>query len=130
MKNFIVFMNGAHRIVKSNRPQGDWGVYVICEAPEGEEIEWLDIVDNVDEASGAVVGKKAIVNQTKKDSIISIRQNTAIAIEYISLRVAEYPPVTDQLDAIYKKEHLGDSTEYDTIAAKIEEIKAKYPKPE
>jgi len=59
-----------------------------------------------------------------------IQQNIELATEYIRKRQLEYPPVGDQLDALYKKEHLGDSTEYDAIAAKIAEVKAKYPKPE
>ena len=48
--------------------------------------------------------------------------------DYKHKRLIEYPSIGDQLDAIYKKLHLNDSTDWDQIAAKISEVKAKYPK--
>lgn len=42
--------------------------------------------------------------------------------DYISLRAAEYPPLSEQLDIIY---HQG----IDAWKAVIASIKAKYPKP-
>ena len=48
--------------------------------------------------------------------------------DYRISRVKEYPQVSDQLDALYKKFHLGDSSEYDDLCKKISEIKTKYPK--
>ena len=45
-------------------------------------------------------------------------------------RSREYPSIGDQLDAIYKKLELNDSTDWDVIAAKIDAVKKKHPKPE
>lgn len=50
--------------------------------------------------------------------------------EYVTKRLAEYPSIGDQLDAIYKMLHLTESEEYNEIANQIEAIKHKYPKPE
>ena len=45
--------------------------------------------------------------------------------EYQRLRAPEYPPIADQLDAIWKG---GDA--YEIMLAKVMAIKDKYPKPE
>jgi len=42
-------------------------------------------------------------------------------------RIAEYPAIGEQLDAIYKRDVLGDSTQWDVVAAAITAVKAKYP---
>jgi len=102
----------------------------ICEAPEGEDAEWLDVEDIISEFTNEVIGKRAVVNQAKKDSIMSLRAAAEQSTEYIRLRTAEYPPISDQMDAMYKRDVLGDPTEYDAIAAQITAIKAKYPKPQ
>ena len=47
------------------------------------------------------------------------------AKEYQRQRAPEYPPITDQLDAIWKG---GDA--YDVMLAKVMAVKDKYPKPE
>lgn len=46
----------------------------------------------------------------------------------IDARYNEYPSIGDQLDAYYKRDALGDSTDIDAIHAKITAIKANYPK--
>ena len=71
-----------------------------------------------------------IVNSIKKtihDNVLQTINNDKAILEYKKNRRKEYPTYGDQLDAIYKK-HLGDSVEYDAIAAKITAIKKKYPK--
>ena len=45
--------------------------------------------------------------------------------EYQRLRAPEYPPIGDQLDDLY---HLGVFSQ--EMAAKIQAVKEKYPKPE
>jgi len=45
--------------------------------------------------------------------------------EYQRKRSVEYPPITEQLDALY---HAGIFPEY--MSKKIKEVKDKYPKPE
>jgi hypothetical protein len=43
--------------------------------------------------------------------------------EYQRQRAPEYPPITDQLDAIWKG-----GNDYEEMLAKVMEVKAKYPK--
>ncbi len=43
-------------------------------------------------------------------------------------RVAEYPPIGDQLDAVMKMID-GDETEAKALSKKCKEVKQKYPKP-
>ena len=45
---------------------------------------------------------------------------------YIAKRAAEYPPITDYLDAVVK----GDQEAIDTYIAACQAVKTKYPKPE
>lgn len=47
-----------------------------------------------------------------------------LALEYKRLRRFEYPPIGDQLDAMWKG-----GTEADEMLAKVQAVKAKYPKP-
>lgn len=51
-------------------------------------------------------------------------------LSYKLKRAQEYPSIGDQLDAIYKKLSLGEPEDYDAIAAKIDAVKKKHPKPE
>lgn len=43
-------------------------------------------------------------------------------------RVASYPSIADQMDALYKARH-GDPSDLQAIDARIKEIKCTYPKP-
>jgi hypothetical protein len=45
---------------------------------------------------------------------------------YIAKRAAEYPPITDYLDAVVK----GDQEAIDDYIAACQAVKTKYPKPE
>jgi sRNA-binding protein len=53
------------------------------------------------------------------------RQATLAKTEYQRQRAAEYPPIGDQLDALWKG---GDAAA--EMLAKVQAVKAKYPKPE
>ena len=102
------------------------------EGQETTDITLLDIIDDLDPITNEVIGKKAVFNQSKLDAKLSAEQTKKDAYElvkYKDQRRAEYPAIGDQLDALYKKLHLGDSTDYDTIAEQITAIKLKYPKP-
>jgi len=48
--------------------------------------------------------------------------------DYVAKRVKEYPPLTDYADAVYW-DSKGDPTKMIAYLAKVEEVKAKYPKP-
>ena len=52
-----------------------------------------------------------------------------LKVQYRGLRQFEYPPILDFIDAYYW-ERKGDSSKMDAYISKIDEIKAKYPKPE
>jgi hypothetical protein len=45
----------------------------------------------------------------------------------IERRVAEYPPLTDLADALYWREK-GDPSKWAAYVAKLDAVKAKYPK--
>lgn len=47
------------------------------------------------------------------------------ATKYLALREAEYPPMTDYLDAVVK----GDQAQIDAYIAACKKVKLKYPKP-
>ena len=58
------------------------------------------------------------------DSQADTLQNNKASID---ARLNEYPSIGDMIDAICKKE-AGDSTEFDSLETKRQEIKSKYPK--
>lgn len=47
------------------------------------------------------------------------------ATKYLALREAEYPPMTDYLDAVVK----GDQAQINAYIAACQKVKLKYPKP-
>lgn len=57
------------------------------------------------------------------------REANRKANEYKELRRKEYPPVGDQLDAIWKMLTPPTGSEAEAMKAQIEAVKAKYPKP-
>lgn len=76
--------------------------------------------------------KVAVFSQEKYDAKLAQQKSQEDAqalVQYKEDRRVEYPSTGDQLDALYKKLHLGDSTEYDALAASITATKLKYPKP-
>jgi hypothetical protein len=66
-----------------------------------------------------VVVSDARKAQIKAEEAITI----AISNSYINKRVAEYPPIGDQLDALWKG-----GAEAEAMLAKVQAVKAKYPK--
>jgi hypothetical protein len=46
---------------------------------------------------------------------------------YRDKRILEFPTIGDVIDALVKKEG-GDSTEWDALVTRREEVKTKYPK--
>jgi hypothetical protein len=75
-----------------------------------------------------------LVEMTPEETLATIREHTenealANARLYIERRVSEYPPIGDQLDAIWK--WLADQPidkEAKIMYNRIKEIKEKYPK--
>lgn len=103
---------------------------VICEAPsgcgpdDGKYITVFDVVEN------GVTKKAASLNDSQRDIDNQIAHQQALANQYKIDRQQAYPKIGDQLDALYKKLHLNDSTEWDAIATQIESVKQQFPKPE
>lgn len=50
--------------------------------------------------------------------------------QYAIQRAAEYPPIADQLDALWKMIQPPAGSDAAAIKDRIEAIKAKYPKPQ
>jgi hypothetical protein len=60
-----------------------------------------------------------------KDALRAAAAAKFEAIKYQYQRAAEYPPIGDQLDALWKG---GDAAA--AMLAQVQAVKAKYPKPE
>lgn len=121
--------NNLATVIANHRPSS-----AVCEMPEGEDVAWLVIEDAPLEEGG---GKRAVVDQSAKDAELAARAAAATAEaankaanQYKLDRRNAYPPIGDQLDALYKKLALDDSTDWDAIAAQIAQVKTDYPKPE
>ena len=76
-----------------------------------------------------LIGDKVLITQTEADAIVEIkfapiREQILNTMTYAQKRALEYPPVTDQLDAVWKG-----GADAEAMRARIEEIKNKYPKP-
>lgn len=73
-----------------------------------------------------LIGDKTPITQAEADAI-AIEKLAAMGIPvqpaYINKRLAEYPPIGDQLDAFWKG-----GAEAEAMKAKIQAIKDKYPK--
>jgi hypoxanthine phosphoribosyltransferase len=80
------------------------------------------VVDQIVETSETSEIVKEIIN-----AINNAPQDVAkfVATQYQRDRVCEYPAISDQLDALWKGG--DDATE---MLAKVQAVKAKYPKPE
>lgn len=74
--------------------------------------------------------KEAELDQKAKDDRLAADKAIKEANQYKEDRKRAYPPIGDQLDAIYKKLSLDNSTDYDAIAVKIAQVKLDNPKPE
>ena len=72
------------------------------------------------------IGDKTPITQAEADAI-AVAKMAAMGFPvppaYVTQREMEYPPIGDQLDAMWKG-----GTEAAVMRAKIEAVKAKYPK--
>jgi hypothetical protein len=89
--------------LQSLRPGAQWVL-------RGETLEWLD-TEQVQPTEAEITAEVARL-QAEYD-----------AQAYARSRASEYPPIGDQLDALWKG---GD--EAATMLAKVQAVKAKYPK--
>jgi len=90
--------------IKSLRPTSSFEI-------DDNNIRWLD--ENTTVPTDAEIAAEIIRLQEEYD-----------AKEYARKRVPEYPPIGDQLDALWKG---GDAAA--EMLAKVQAVKAKYPKP-
>ena len=125
MKSWILIDNAdstKYAVVSSNvKPSG-----AICEAPEGAGAADGPYI-SVEEIDGTSV---AALDTALKSEVQAAKQAVKAAAEYKDNRKYEYPSIGDQLDALYKLLYLKDPDDYNAIAKKIQDVKAKYPKPE
>lgn len=68
-------------------------------------------------------GNPVAITQSLVDAEVARMEAERLATEYQRQRAAEYPPVGDQLDALF---HAGAFPE--EMAAKLQAVKDKYPK--
>jgi len=81
-----------------------------------------------DEAAGEQRERDAtdveIAEWETEQAAFAVRKEALLRTKYQRDREAEYPPIGDQLDALWKG---GEA--YTTMLAQIQAVKAKYPKP-
>jgi hypothetical protein len=84
-------------------------------------------VVRIDDTAGAfdAQGNQVTINETLVTAEIVRLQAAYDAKEYQRQRVTEYPPIGDQLDALWKG---GEAAA--EMLAKVQAVKTKYPKPE
>jgi hypothetical protein len=97
--------------IQSLRPNSNWTMIGF----EYEGITWLD-------KKTTIPSKGAIENEIER--LQKERDDYEKANAYKSKRAAEYPSIGDQLDALWK----GGAAAQQMLA-KVQEVKAKYPKP-
>jgi len=72
-----------------------------------------------------LIESKTSITQAEADALIAAnKQQSFNALTYVQKRAAAYPPIGDQLDAIWK----GGAAEAAMLEAVLA-VKAKYPKP-
>lgn len=87
---------------------------------DAKEAEWAALEPKTRTVSNPLTGTDTTVPISKEEIV-------APSIpDYYALRRNEYPSLGDQLDAIWKG---SGSTAFTNMMNKIEEVKAKYPKP-
>ena len=130
MKNYIVRRNddnSLHNIKSKNYPKSS--EYTVIGLVNSEDAGHLfDVVNIVDPDTNESIPTPQL-RTADRDAEVAAEAATKAANEYKRQRAAAYPPIGDQLDALYKKLELGDDTDYDAIAADIAAVKALYPKP-
>lgn len=70
------------------------------------------------------------IREKTADELAAELEAARAALGYETLRRSEYPPIGDQLDAIWKWLEPPEGTEAANIRAQWLAVKAKYPKPE
>lgn len=106
-------------------------INAICEAPEGATTtdgKYITVETITNELGNEI--KVASLDSEQKAADEQAAADAKAAVQYKEDRRKAYPSIGDQLDAIYKKLELNDSTDWDAIAAQIAQVKTDYPKPE
>lgn len=111
-------LNDEKTIIKANHKHADF----LCDFP-------VQLLNKAWKLQNGIPVLDEIAEQQRLDSI-QAKLNAEALVAYKAKRLAEYPSVGDQMDALYKKLYLDDSSEYDALAEQIEAVKLKYPKPE
>lgn len=70
------------------------------------------------------------INVAQRNADLAAKETLKMVSLYKEQRKQAYPPIGDQLDAIYKRDHLNDPTDWNAIVAQISAVKAAFPKPE
>ena len=86
-----------------------------------ENGKWLGVFHGVDMPAGST--EVDTIPAHGRDTWDGLNQRWVPHNDYAAQRAAAYPPVVDQLDALWKG---GDAA--DAMRAKILEVKAKFPK--
>jgi hypothetical protein len=85
------------------------------------------MIDAIYKLNPSVVTVRNGVAYDKDENIVEYDKDAVQAYinahAYVDKRVAEYPPIGDQLDALWKG-----GAEAEAMLAKVQAIKAKYPK--
>lgn len=85
----------------------------------------IPFVVETEEDAIAYITQNYATTQEEVDALNEESKRQAELIQYKSLRQQEYPPIGDQLDALWKG---GDAAA--EMLAKIQAVKEKYPKPD
>ena len=96
------------RAIESLRPKASWTLI-------GDSYQALDWHDDT----------QSKPTESEVESEVLRLKSVDEAIKYKANRAAEYPPVTDYLDAVVK----GDQAQIAKYIADCQAVKAKYPKP-
>jgi hypothetical protein len=93
------------KALRSLRPNAQWVI-------RGDDLEWMDT-------------EQTQPTEAEITAEVARLQMAYDAKDYQRKRAAEYPPMTDYLDAVVK----GDQAQIDAYVAACQAVKAKYPKP-
>ena len=102
------YRGGLYEAIKSLQPYAEFGIY----NNDYSTLEWYD--------DPSVVPIPTKEEAEAEDARLRAEYESK---EYQRLRAAEYPPIGDQLDALWKG---GDAAT--EMLAKVQAVKAKYPK--
>jgi hypothetical protein len=76
-----------------------------------------------------LIGDKILISQDEANVIVEsnfapVREQILSTMNYAQKRAIEYPPIAEQLDAVWKG-----GADAESMRTRIQEIKNKYPKP-